>query len=98
MPFDFLLHEIGSQPLDFGWTCHFDNGAGGSNLPALIPRESAASSDRVNPYEIYERIKILEARDYYNLPPQNNPGDYERLVEENLSRAWNMKGNKVVRL
>nr|GLL16981.1 hypothetical protein [Ipomoea trifida] len=101
IPFDFLIAEIGSQPLDFGWTCHFDNGAGSSNLLPVITPESAASSDRVNPYEIYERIKILEARDYYNLPPQNNPGDYERLVKENLSRAWNMKGDfcfKVVRL
>ncbi|XP_052112770.1 uncharacterized mitochondrial protein AtMg01090-like [Arachis duranensis] len=44
-PLDLLVATIGSQPLDFGWTCHFDNGAGSSNLPALIPPESAASSE-----------------------------------------------------
>lgn len=79
---------MGSQPLDFGWICSFDNGADSYNLPA-----SSSSSDSLsalnspNPYEVYQRIKILEAREYYNLPPQNNAGDYERLVREHLSRA-----------
>ncbi|KAE9584311.1 hypothetical protein Lalb_Chr00c24g0407271 (mitochondrion) [Lupinus albus] len=80
---------MGSQPLDFEWICSFDNGAGSSNLPAL-ELESSSSSESLetfshNPYEIYERIKILESRDYFNLPPQNNQGDYERLVREHLS-------------
>ncbi|KAL4306542.1 hypothetical protein AHAS_Ahas16G0188700 [Arachis hypogaea] len=42
-PLDLFVVTIGSQPIDFSWTCHFDNGAGSSNLPALIPSESAAS-------------------------------------------------------
>lgn len=88
-PLDLLVATIGSQPLDFEWICCFDNGA--YNLPALesSAQESSSSSDSFayNPYEIYQRIRILEARDYYNLPPQNNQGDYERLVRENLSRA-----------
>lgn len=53
--------------------------------------ESSSSSDSFatasNPYEIYQRIKIIEAREYYNVPPQNNQGYYERLVREHLSRA-----------
>ena len=86
-----LLVAMGSQPLDFEWICSFDNGAGSSNLPAL-ELESSSSSESLetfshNPYEIYERIKILESRDYFNLPPQNEQGDYERLVREHLSRA-----------
>ena len=95
MPFDLLIDSMSSHPLDFGWTCHFDdnNGAGGSRLPALIPREPAENLERINPYEIYQRIQVLEARNYYNIPPQNNQGDYERLVRENLSRAWPSTGD-----
>ena len=58
--------------------------------PALESLESASGSDDpwdANPWEIYQRIQVLEARDYYNLPPQNDPGDYERLVREHLSQA-----------
>lgn len=81
---------MGSQPLDFEWICSFDNGVDISNLPAL-ESSSTSSSDyfltEKNPYEIYQRILILEAREYYNIPPLNNQGDYERLVREHLSRA-----------
>jgi len=80
------------------WICCFDNGADSSNLPALesSAQESSSSSATTynpyehHPYEIYQRIRILEARDYSNFPPQNNQGDYERLVRENLSRARDM--------
>jgi len=40
-----------------------------------------------NQSEILQRIRILEARGYYNLPPQNNPGDYEKLVHDILCRS-----------
>nr|WMB96824.1 hypothetical protein [Solanum melongena]WMB96866.1 hypothetical protein [Solanum melongena]WMB97047.1 hypothetical protein [Solanum aethiopicum] len=92
VPLDFPVATI--PPLDFGFSFHFDNGAGSSNLPALVSWESTASSAdnpyQQHPYEIYQRIQILEARDFYNLPPQNNQGDYEGVVRENLSRAWHM--------
>ena len=91
---DFFLASMGSQTLDFGWICYFDDSS--SNLPALVPRESSSSSPSAtnpyanHPYEIYQRIRILEARGYENVPPQNHPGEYEELVRGNLSRAWNM--------
>ncbi|KAK7295932.1 hypothetical protein VNO77_46351 [Canavalia gladiata] len=81
---------VSGEPLDFDLNCSFDNGAYISNPPAL-ESSSTSSSDYLlienNPFEIYQRIKILEAREYYNIPPQNNQGDYERLVREHLSRA-----------
>lgn len=40
-----------------------------------------------NEAEIYARIRNLENQHYYNLPPQNNPGDYERLVRDNFDQA-----------
>lgn len=88
---DYMV-AIGHQPLDFGFQCHLMNGeAFDINLPALEPLESSSRSDSLstghNPYEIYQRIQILEAREYYNIPPENHPGDYERLVREHLSRA-----------
>lgn len=36
---------------------------------------------------IFARIRSLQNRDYYNLPPQNNPGEYEVLVREELEQA-----------
>ena len=94
---DFLL-AMGSHPLDFGWwICSFDNGADSSNLPAL---ESSSSSESLATYrnviaaeneaEIYQRIRVLENQHYYNIPPQNNQGDYERLVREHFDQAINV--------
>ena len=86
---DFFV--IGSQPLDFGWVCHFDDGS--ENLPPLISRESASPPPANPPFfnhEITQRIRILEARGYYNVPPQNHPGGYEELVRGNLLRAFYM--------
>ncbi|GJR30699.1 NADH dehydrogenase subunit 9 [Tanacetum coccineum] len=37
--------------------------------------------------DLFSRIRVLEGRDYYNLPPQNNPGEYEGLVREHLAQA-----------
>ncbi|KAI3679247.1 hypothetical protein L2E82_51542 [Cichorium intybus] len=65
-----------------------------SSLPAL---ESSSSSESLatfraeiaadNEAEIYARIRSLQSRDYYNLPPQNHPGEYEGLVHENFEQA-----------
>ncbi|GJW82995.1 hypothetical protein Tco_0273622 [Tanacetum coccineum] len=46
-----------------------------TSLPAL---ESSSSSES------------LATRDYYNLPPQNNPGEYEGLVRDHLDQALNV--------
>nr|GEY94593.1 hypothetical protein [Tanacetum cinerariifolium] len=48
------------------------------------------NSYRENEAEIYARIRSLQSRDYYNLPPQNNPGDYEGLVRDHLDQALNV--------
>lgn len=73
------------------------------NLPAL---ESSSSSESLatfraqiaaeNEAEIYQRIRILESRDYYNIPPQNNPGDYERLVREHFDQAIDVEHFRVI--
>lgn len=40
-----------------------------------------------NEAEIFARIRSLETLDYYNLPPQKNPGEYEVLVREEFEQA-----------
>ena len=40
-----------------------------------------------NEAEIYERIRALENACYYNLPPQNNQGEYEALVKGHFDLA-----------
>jgi hypothetical protein len=95
-PLDFLL-AIGHHPLAFDFVFYFDNGADGIYVPAL---ESSSSSESLttfrgviaaeNEAEIYQRIRTLESQNYYNLPPQNHPGDYERLVREHFDQAINV--------
>lgn len=94
---DFLVATIGSQPLDFDFISFFDNGAESSNLPALESESSSASLSTYrnviaaeNEAEIYNRIRNLENNQYYNLPPQNNIGDYESLVREHFEQALNV--------
>nr|YP_010194762.1 hypothetical protein LK293_mgp002 [Arctium tomentosum]YP_010194792.1 hypothetical protein LK293_mgp103 [Arctium tomentosum]YP_010194892.1 hypothetical protein LK294_mgp002 [Arctium lappa]YP_010194922.1 hypothetical protein LK294_mgp104 [Arctium lappa]QZZ81501.1 hypothetical protein [Arctium tomentosum]QZZ81531.1 hypothetical protein [Arctium tomentosum]QZZ81631.1 hypothetical protein [Arctium lappa]QZZ81661.1 hypothetical protein [Arctium lappa] len=65
-----------------------------TSLPAL---ESSSSSESwatfraeiaaENEAEIYARIRSLQSHYYYNLPPQNNPGEYEGLVRDHLDQA-----------
>nr|YP_010127597.1 hypothetical protein KQ602_mgp03 [Bougainvillea spectabilis]QPP04921.1 hypothetical protein [Bougainvillea spectabilis] len=72
------------------------SGADGG-LPAL---ESSSSSESLTTYrtviaaeneaEIYVRIRELENLLYYNIPPQHNPGEYERLVREHFDQALNV--------
>lgn len=74
-----------------------NSAAESGGLPRL---ESESSSESLNTFrnviaaeneaEIYQRIRFLENQDYYNLPPQNNPGDYEQLVRENFNSAINV--------
>lgn len=69
----------------------------GTSLPAL---ESSSSTESLatfraeiaaeNEAEIFARIRSLQSRDYYNLPPQNNPGEYEGLVRDHLDQALNV--------
>lgn len=67
---------------------------GPSSLPGL---ESESSSASVETYrrvlavdyesEIYEKIRVLEAKDLHNLPPQTRPGEYEEIVRSHLDQA-----------
>ncbi|KAF5201720.1 Cytochrome c-type biogenesis protein CcmF, mitochondrion, partial [Thalictrum thalictroides] len=89
-PFD-LLMAMG--PLDVDWISYFDNNGG-------VALESSSSSESLetfraqiageNEAEIYQRIRLLENNNYYNLPPQNASGDYERLVREHFDQAINV--------
>jgi hypothetical protein len=65
-----------------------------TSLPAL---ESSSSSESLlatfraeiaaeNEADIFARIRSLETRDYYNLPPQKNPGEYEVLFGKNWKK------------
>jgi len=96
VPFDFLVATMGSAPLDFEWTCHFDDGAEG--LPILESESSSASLSTYrqviaaeSEHNIYARIRNMENQHYYNLPPQNNVGDYETLVRQHFDRALNVE-------
>jgi hypothetical protein len=49
-----------------------------------------------NEAEIYARIRSLQSRDYYNLPPQNNPGEYEALVRNDFDQAMDVPHYRVI--
>lgn len=61
-----------------------------STPPEEPPVEYSSSSESLytfrtiiaaaNEAEIYDRIRALEALDYYGLPPQTRPGEYEAIV------------------
>nr|GEW34898.1 hypothetical protein [Tanacetum cinerariifolium] len=53
-------------------------------------RSTSGSICRENEAEIYARIRSLQSRDYYNLPPQNNPEEYEGLIRDHLDQALNV--------
>lgn len=71
--------------------------ADGINVPAL---ESSSSSESLatfrnviaaeNEAEIYQRILVLENQNFYGLPPQNQGGQYERIVREHFDQAINV--------
>jgi hypothetical protein len=65
------------------------------SLPAL---ESESTSESIHTFRagaeneatIYHRIRLLEGQQYFNVPPQLHPGDYERLVREHFDQAVNV--------
>lgn len=71
-----------------------DSSEGGNSLPAL---ESSSSSESLNTFRqiyaadyertIFERIRSLESAQYYNLPPQTRPGEYETIVRAHFDQA-----------
>lgn len=73
------------------------NSGGETSIPAL---ESSSSSESLatfrgviaaeNEAEIYARIRNMENLDFYNLPPQNRPGEYEGLVRQHFDQALNV--------
>lgn len=46
--------------------------------------------------DLFARIRGLQTRDYYNLPPQNHPGEYEGLVRDHLEQALNLSHRREI--
>ena len=71
-----------------------------SSIGSLPLLESSSSSESLNTFRnvimpdnennLYTRIIFLEEQSCYNLPPQSNLGDYERLVREHFDQAINV--------
>lgn len=69
-------------------------------LSSLPPLESSSSTESLGTYrniiaadneaQIYQRIQALEAGLYFNIPPQNEGGEYEGLVREHFDQALNV--------
>ncbi|XLT04679.1 hypothetical protein HN51_043428, partial [Arachis hypogaea] len=60
------------------------NSGGETSLPAL----ESSLPQAVNHWL---RLELnLENRDFYNLPPQNQPGEYEGLVRQHFDQALNV--------
>lgn len=87
--------------LGFGVTSlamNFSSASSESNGPSSLPGlESESSSVSVETYrrvlavdyesDIYEKIRVLEAKGLHNLPPQTRPGEYEEIVRSHLDQA-----------
>ncbi|KAL2923317.1 Epidermal growth factor receptor substrate 15-like 1, partial [Bienertia sinuspersici] len=66
----------------------------------LPPLESSSSTESLGTYRnviaaddearIYQRIQALQAREYYNIPPQSEVGEYETIVREHFDQARNV--------
>lgn len=99
-----LVFAIGQHPMDmdFSLISFFDNGSDGlpamessSESPSLPSSEESLATYRAqiaaaNEADIYHRIRLLEGQHYYNIPPQNHQGDYERLVREAFDTTVNV--------
>jgi hypothetical protein len=89
-----FLRALSSQPIDFGLICSFDNVGDSSSLPTL---ESESITESIGTYRngaaaesealVYDRIRDLENQHFYNIPPQNNEGEYENLVRSHFDMA-----------
>lgn len=92
----FFIYMLAGMPSAFIWQVSSGSIESGNatGLPAL---ESSSSSESLatfraeiaaeNEADIFARIRSLQNHDYYNLPPQKNPGEYEVLVREELEQA-----------
>lgn len=99
---DFLFAFIKlPAALIFGVSSTSNESENSARESGSLPRlESESSSESLNTFrnliaaeneaEIYRRIRFLENGAYYNLPPQNTPGDYAALVRENFNSAINV--------
>lgn len=73
------------------------SGSSGSELSGPPPLESSSSTESLGTYrniiaaeseaQIYQRIQALEGGLYYNLPPQNEPGEYAGIVRAHFDQA-----------
>ena len=71
-----------------------DSSGGENSLP---PLESSSSSESLNTFRnvyaadyehtIYNRIRTLENGNFYNIPPQTRPGEYESIVRQHFDQA-----------
>ncbi|MCE2056005.1 hypothetical protein HAX54_043912 [Datura stramonium] len=96
-----MKHYPSSRCFDFGVSSTSNESENSARESGSLPRlESESSSESLNTFrnliaaeneaEIYRRIRFLENGAYYNLPPQNTPGDYAALVRENFNSAINV--------
>jgi uncharacterized membrane protein YhaH (DUF805 family) len=98
--FSFLLRSCISEMicslLGSSLICWFSSdSSGGEN--SLPPLESSSSSESLNTFrqlyaadyegEIYNRIRTLENGNYYRIPPQTRPGEYESIVRQHFDQA-----------
>ncbi|KAD3640018.1 hypothetical protein E3N88_29241 [Mikania micrantha] len=91
-----FIYMLAGMPSAFIWQVSSGSIESG-NATGLLALESSSSSESLatlraeiaaeNEAEIFARIRSLQNNDYYNLPPQKNPGEYEVLVREELEQA-----------
>nr|YP_009974672.1 hypothetical protein JAA21_mgp29 [Helianthus grosseserratus]QNJ33633.1 hypothetical protein [Helianthus grosseserratus] len=98
----FFIFMLAGMPSAF--VCKVSSESGdATSLPPLGSSESSESLATFraeiageNEAEIFTRIRNLETQDYYNLPPQNNPGEYEVLVREEFEQALDVPHYRTV--
>lgn len=97
----FVLGHIFTLFGSLTWVLHNNVSSGSSGeFNSLPPLESSSSTESLGTYrnviaadneaEIYQRIQALEAREYYNIPPQDEVGEYESIVREHFDQARNV--------
>ncbi|KAJ0525263.1 hypothetical protein HanHA300_Chr09g0310021 [Helianthus annuus] len=98
----FFIFMLAGMPSAF--VCKVSSESGdATSLPPLGSSESSESLAMFraeiageNEAEIFTRIRNLETQDYYNLPPHNNPGEYEVLVREEFEQALDVPHYRTV--
>ncbi|KAG6787164.1 hypothetical protein POTOM_008797 [Populus tomentosa] len=94
---DWIVAGLTTAVSTFIWNVSSESGEESRqlSLPAL---ESESTSESIHTFRagaeneatIYHRIRLLEGQQYFNVPPQLHPGDYERLVREHFDQAVNV--------